>query len=139
MAASHASFIITTAPSAKFGAISRLVLCLRASSSTSFKSASLKPVVPTTACTPSGSILRRLPITTSGRVKSTTTSGLAASMAATKSVVTLTPSPRCTVPSLISTAPTSSKSASLYTFLHTSLPMRPSAPFTKTRIMSFTP
>ena len=87
-AASQASLIINIAPKAKLGAIRIPVLLALANSSSSARSASLKPVVPTTARTPADSTVRSDAITTSGRVKSTTTSGFTTISLALRSVAT---------------------------------------------------
>ena len=73
-AASAAKRIISTAPSAKFGARKHGIRCSRASASSSASAASPSPVVPITHGTPADSAVVALPSTADGAVKSTAAS-----------------------------------------------------------------
>ena len=73
--ASAAKRIISTAPTAKLGAITALAGPASASARSSSTCSAVRPVVPMTACTPAASAARALAKTASGRVKSTSTSG----------------------------------------------------------------
>src|SRR5690606_37049189 len=114
---------MSTAPMPKLGAIRQLVPGDAASQprTVSSRSAS-KPVVPTTGWMPCSISHRRLPITTSGWVKSTTTSAPSSA----------------SIGSSLSTPATSSMSGAASTALHTSTPTRPRAPSTPTLITGST-
>ncbi len=131
VAASAAKRIISTAPIAKFGAISTLARGRpSAGRATDRRSASSdagsNPVVPTTTCTPARTQLSALSKAVSGRVKSTTTS---APGRTSSSVVSSNGSAR----------PTSSMSSAPSTAAQTVSPMRPAAPATATRIIAPSP
>ena len=83
--ASAAKRIISTAPTAKFGAITALAGPASASARSSSICSGVRPVVPMTACTPAASAARALAKTASGRVKSTSTSGPAPARAEPRS------------------------------------------------------
>ena len=133
--------IMSTAPMAKFGAMNAGVSFASASLRISSFCASVRPVVPTTGETFAASAVLTFSNTTSGRVKSTMTSGCKRARAAARSVSTVTPacgkptSSPASAPPVRSTAPTSFKSASSCTALSTACPMRPQAPFTVVKNM----
>ncbi len=83
--ASAAKRIISTAPTAKLGAITALAAPASASARSSSTCSGVRPVVPMTACTPAASAAPALAKTASGRVKSTSTSGPAPASAAPRS------------------------------------------------------
>ncbi len=128
-AASSAKRIISTAPMAKFGAIRQLdrVNADRSAATSS----SVKPVVPTTACSPCSPHQAALARAASRTVRSTATSTSAASMAPGSSATTIP----ATVPPARrrATAATSSRSGSAAMAAHTVVPIRPVAPNTPTR------
>ena len=104
------------------------------------RSASVKPVVPTTACRPCSAAKARLPRAASATVKSTTTSAPASTSAsdaaATWRWVSTLATRRRSMPACSgSTAATSSRSGSASTASHTVLPMRPAAPKTPTLVI----
>src|SRR6266511_603250 len=106
----------------KFGAISTPVSGASASSSRSRpRRAASNPVVPTTESMPCSMHQVRLPITASGWVKSTTTSGLASTSASRSSPT--------------SSAATSSQSSAASTAWQVCEPILPLAPSTATRIV----
>src|SRR4029450_10072848 len=122
-AACDANRIMRTAPMPKLGAMSTPTPGTRDSHRRTVSSRSLsKPVVPTTAWTPSSMQRSRLPMTASGWVKSTATcaaesaskdSGSSTSMLATRALSGASSTPR-----------------------QPSVPIRPAAPSTATRISS---
>jgi hypothetical protein len=119
-AACAAKRIIRMAPMEKLGAISTPTSGASASQASSWSSRGWsKPVVPTTAWMPCSMQKRRLSITTSGWVKSTTTSAPARASSSTSSPA--------------STEATSSVSGAASTARHTSEPTLPRAPSTPTR------
>src|SRR5918992_4070281 len=120
-AACCAKCIMSTAPIAKLGAMSTLAPACAASQPRTVSSLpASKPVVPTTVCTPRSTHHRRLSMTASGWVKSTTASAAASGLRA----------------SPMSTAATSSISSAASTAPQTSAPTRPRAPSTPTLITS---
>ena len=122
-AARSANSIISTAPIAKFGAITTPSSGLCDSQCADpVDRASVKPVVPTTTLMPCSMHQCRWSITTSGVVKSTTTSAPASATLNSQSPW--------------STIATSSRSSAPSTARHTSVPIRPRAPSTPTRIGS---
>jgi hypothetical protein len=122
-AARAAKSIISTAPMAKLGTTitPSSGLCVSHCRTWSYR-ASLKPLVPTTTLMPWSMHQCTLSITVSGVVKSTTTSAAASEMLNSQSPW--------------STIATSSRSSAASTVLQTSVPMRPRAPSTPTRIGS---
>ena len=94
-------------------------------------SSAVKPVVPTTACTPFSAAHSRLPRAASTCVKSMTTSTSSLTSAGSATIDTpSTGSPACAG----SIAATNSRAGSLATAPHTVAPMRPPAPNTPTRM-----
>ena len=128
-AASSAKRIISTAPMAKLGAMRQLdrVKASRREAT----SASVKPVVPTTVCTPSAAHQARLARAASRTVKSTATSTPAAAMADGSAA---TGRPATASPWRRPTAATSSRSGSAVMAAQVVAPMRPAAPNTPTRM-----
>ena len=128
-AASSAKRIMRTAPMAKFGAIRQLdrVNADRSAATSS----SVKPVVPTTACSPCSPHHGTLTRAASRTVRSSATCTPAASIAAGSSATSI-PS---TVPPARrrATAATSSSSGSAAIAAHAIVPIRPVAPNTPTR------
>ena len=128
-AASSAKRIISTAPMAKFAAIRQLDR-VNADRSAAMSS-SVKPVVPTTACSPCSAHQATLARAASRTVRSTATSTSAASMAARSSATAI---PAIVPPArLRATAATSSSSGSAAMAAHAVVPIRPVAPNTPTR------
>src|SRR3954451_23391611 len=139
-AASSAKRIMSTAPMAKFGAITALALEAAKRSRKASRSASPNPVVPTTACTPWSAHQLTFSRAASTTVKSTATSAPAsASASALRAICMLdasTPNWRRSMPAWSgSTAATSSSCGSPSTARHTVAPMRPAAPKTATLII----
>ncbi len=122
-AARAANSIISTAPTPKFGAIMTPTSGLCDSQPRTRSSrCSVKPLVPTTMLMPWSMHQCRWSITTSGVVKSTTTSAPASDALNSQSPW--------------STMATSSRSSAASTARQTSMPIRPRAPSTPTRIGS---
>jgi hypothetical protein len=125
---------------AKLGAMMQLARLASNSDRTSSMSASLKPLVPTTACTLCSAHQRMLPMAAVASVKSTATSasvslnadgsGAIWRWSISAPVTWRTSRPECDG----STAATSSRSGSPTTAWQTVEPMRPPAPKTPTRI-----
>src|SRR5438105_4321286 len=140
-AAMAASCIMRTAPMAKLGAITALARSPSNRAEKSWRSLAVRPVVPTTACTPLSPHHRRLPRAASTWVKSTATDG-AAAFTAGPSIASVRPVP--VTPKSSSGRPswggsmtaTSSMSGASSTARHTVVPIRPAAPSTATRIFS---
>ena len=141
-AAISAKRIMRTAPMAKFGAM-RQLLRVKAAAKRS-RSASVKPVVPTTAWMPCSAAKARFSRAASSWVKSTTTSTPAATSASEEPVTGSSDSSptawRRSIPAWNgSTAATSSSSGSPRTAPHTVAPMRPAAPNTPTFVIGREP
>src|SRR4051812_10223763 len=116
----------STAPMPKFGAMITPSSGLGVSHSATVASfRSSKPVVPTTQWMLLSMQNRMLSMTTSGRVKSTTTSAPASATLNSQSPA--------------STIATSSRSSAALTALTTSVPIRPRAPRTPTRVPAGSP
>jgi hypothetical protein len=139
-AASSAKRIISTAPMAKLGAIRQLLL-VKAEPNDA-RSSSVKPVVPTTACTPLAAHHARLPRAASRNVKSTATSASASANASADDAICM---PCASSPAKCetsrpawcgSTAATSSRAGSRSTAPHTFEPTLPPAPNTPTRTVT---
>ena len=135
-AASAAKCIISTAPMAKFGAITQLLVvnCSRIVS----KSSSVNPVVPTTAWTPCDAHQARFSRAASRWVKSTATcTSCEANDSAFEDTCRLLSTRvtwRRSIPAWCgSTAATSDSSGSSVTAWQTAAPIRPPAPNTPTR------
>ena len=131
-AASAARRIMSTAPMAKFGATTALHRPWPNSWSSSARSSGVRPVVPTTACTPLAAHQRRFSRARDAWVKSTATSAPAAPNASADPAMVR---PSTSAPAQGgSTAATSSRSAASATAVHTVAPIRPPAPNTPTLI-----
>src|SRR5690606_29207987 len=141
LAARAANIIMSTAPMAKFGAITaptRRSSLKRASSSIS---SSLRPVVPTTGRTPISRAISTWRLTPAGTVKAAGTSGRSSRSAVSRESEKVTPKgPRpitspTSFPACEREMPrTNSKASSRTNILTTSRPIRPLAPATTTRI-----
>ncbi len=140
-AAISAKRIISTAPMAKFGAITALAFDASKRVRRSSMSSGVNPVVPTTAWMSCPAHQARFPRAASTTVKSTTTSAPASAIASARGAICMlgasTPNWRRSMPACSgSTAATSSSSGSSSTARHTVAPIRPAAPNTPTRIIS---
>jgi hypothetical protein len=122
LAASAAKRIISTAPMAKFGAITPPSFRSAHMALSCSISSSLKPVVPTTGWLPASMIVLALLKAASGWVKSITTWAFASPIRSARS-------------SPMSVWPTSSSPSSPCTVSTTCRPIRPAAPFTNTRMV----
>src|SRR5690606_3034956 len=143
LAARVANIIMSTAPMAKFGAITaptRRSSLKRASSSIS---SSVRPVVPTTGRTPISRAISTWRLTTAGTVKSTSTSGRASRSAVSRESEKVTPKGPRPVTSPTSSPPcdremprTHSNASSRTNVLSTSRTIRPLAPAQATPLPS---